>query len=539
MELYVTEISKYVIDLFMLLYMTEAFMTFRFKTEKKRKGIYIRQIICMFVVQLSCFIQIIARTGKPVYLFFFAFQIIIFAAVLMMFYAIYPGGNRLIINNSCLLLMISMIVLTRLSYDRAVKQFFIVTASFIIGFFVPQIILRFEFIKKFTWLYAALGVAAIGAVLLYSAATNGSKITYTLAGITFQPSEVVKILFLFFLSGALYSADNIWQLMIASVVAAGHVIILVLSKDLGSALIFFVIYLALIYISTEKIGFLVLGFFAGAIASVFAYMLFSHIRRRVQAWLDPFGDIASSGYQLSQSLFGISSGGWFGLGLYGGSPTSIPFVEQDFIFSAIAEELGVIFAVLMTLIILSSFMMIMYEGYYIRDKYYRLVVCGIGVSYIFQTFLTIGGGSKFIPLTGVTLPLVSYGGTSVLVTIVMMMIVEGVCLIRTDERCEAMERRRQRRLEAQKRVSNREQDDYYERRPYGTKEAAEEKEYQRAGRYEKSTDNAQYREYREHRDPEQYRERGEYRDTEQYRERREYRGPERYGHEGYTEEDSD
>ena len=93
----------------MLLYTVEAFMTFRYKTEKKRKGIYIRQIICMFVVQLSCFIQIIARTGKPVYLFFFAFQIIIFAAVLMMFYAIYPGGNRLIINNSCLLLMISMI----------------------------------------------------------------------------------------------------------------------------------------------------------------------------------------------------------------------------------------------------------------------------------------------------------------------------------------------------------------------------------------------------------------------------------------------
>ena len=442
MELYVTEISKYVIALFMLLYTLAAYLTFRYKTEKKRKSIYISQIICMFAVQIACFIQIIARTGKPVYLFFFAFQIIIFASVLLLFYAIYPEGNRLIINNSCMLLVISMIVLTRLSYDKAVKQFFIVTASFIIGFFIPEIIFRFEILKKFTWIYAAAGVAAIGAVLLYGAVTNGSKITYTLAGITFQPSEAVKILFLFFMAGALTEAKNIWQLLIASLVAAIHVIILVLSKDLGSALIFFVIYLALIYIATENIGYLIMGLGFGMVASMAAYKLFSHIQVRVQAWLDPFTDIAGSGYQLSQSLFGISSGGWFGLGLYGGSPRSIPFVEQDFIFSAIAEEMGIIFAVLMSLICVSTFIMIMQEGYYLRDKYYRLVVCGIGIAYIFQTFLTIGGGSKFIPLTGVTLPLVSYGGTSVLVTIVMMMVVEGICMIRTDERYKALERRR-------------------------------------------------------------------------------------------------
>ncbi len=458
MELYVTEISKYVIALFMLFYTIEAFMTFRYKTEKKRKGIYIRQIICMYVVQISCFVQIIARTGKPVYLFFFAFQIIIFASVIMLFYVIYPEGNRLIINNSCMLLVVSMIILTRLSYDKAVKQFFIVTASFVIGFFIPQIILKFDALKKFTWVYAGLGIVAIGAVLLYGAATNGSKISFTLAGITFQPSEAVKVLFLFFMAGALFEAENIWQLLLASVVAAAHVIILVLSKDLGSALIFFVIYLALIYIATDNIGYLCLGLAFGVIASMVAYKLFSHIQVRVHAWLDPFSDIASSGYQLSQSLFGISSGGWFGLGLYGGSPTSIPYVEQDFIFSAVAEEMGVVFAVLMALICVSTFMMIMYEGYYIRDRYYRLVICGVGVAYIFQTFLTIGGGSKFIPLTGVTLPLVSYGGTSVLVTIVMMMVVEGICLIRTDERYEAMERRR-RRMQQKNNIS-----DHVERR---------------------------------------------------------------------------
>ena len=447
MELYVTEISKYVIALALLLYTVMAFMTFKYTTEKKRRLIYALQIVFMFTVQLSCFIQIAAKSGKAVYVFFFAFQVIIFASVLMLFYVIYPEGNRLIINNSCMLLMIGMIILTRLSYDKAVKQFFIVTASFVIGFFVPEIIFRLDVLKRFTWIYAAVGVMAIGAVLLYGAATNGSKITFTLAGITFLPSEAVKLLFLFFMAGALYQAENVWQLFFASAVAAVHVIILVLSKDLGSALIYFVMYLALIYISTDNVGYLAMGLGFAVLSSAIAYRLFSHIRVRVHAFLDPFKDIETSGYQLSQSLFGISSGGWFGLGLYGGSPTSIPYVEQDFIFSAIAEELGVVFAVLMALICVSTFLMIMMEGYYIRDRYYRLIACGIGVAYIFQTFLTIGGGSKFIPLTGVTLPLVSYGGTSVLVTIIMMMVVEGVCMIRTDERYEAMERRKQRRKE--------------------------------------------------------------------------------------------
>ncbi|SEG24689.1 cell division protein FtsW, lipid II flippase [Butyrivibrio sp. Su6] len=445
MELYVTEISKYVIAFLMFLYTLEAFVAFRWRTEKKRTGLYIRQIILMFAVQIACFVQIMARTGKPVYLFFFAFQIIAFSSVLLLFYVIYPDGNRLIINNSCMLMMIGLIMLTRLSYDRAVKQFFIIVASFVVGFIVPEIIFRFEFLKKFTWIYAAMGVVAIGIVLLLGAVTNGSKISYTIGGITLQPSEFVKILFLFFMAGALDSAENIWQLFLASAVAAIHVIILVLSKDLGSALIFFVIYLALIYISTENIGYLAMGLSFGALASVIAYKLFSHIQVRVQAWLDPFSDIESTGYQLSQSLFGISSGGWFGLGLYGGTPKSIPFVEQDFIFSAIAEEMGVIFAVLMALICVSTFIEIMRLGYFLRDTYYRLIVCGIGVAYIFQTFLTIGGGSKFIPLTGVTLPFVSYGGSSVLVTIMMIMITQGIFMIRTDERYEAIERMKRRR----------------------------------------------------------------------------------------------
>ena len=196
MELYVTEISKYVIDFFMLLYVLVSFMTFRYKTETKRKWLYTCQIISMFVVQISCFIQIIARTGEATYLFFFAFQIIIFVAVQMLFYVIYPEANRLIINNSCLLLMISMIILTRLSYDRAVKQFFIMTASFIIGFFVPEIIFRFEVLKKFTWIYAAVGFISISAVLLAVLNVNGYFTVPALTPILFSIAVVLSIMLL-------------------------------------------------------------------------------------------------------------------------------------------------------------------------------------------------------------------------------------------------------------------------------------------------------------------------------------------------------
>ena len=164
-------------------------------------------------------------------------------------------------------------------------------------------------------------------------------------------------------------------------------------------------------------------------ASVASYYLFSHIRVRVQAWKDPWSVIDGAGYQITQSLFAIGCGNWFGLGICQGSPKSIPYVETDFVFSAIAEELGVIFSVCLILICVSCFMMFMQIAMQIYDRFGRMVVIGLGVTYIFQIFLTIGGGTKFIPLTGVTLPFISYGGSSVLTTFLMFMIIQGMYMV--------------------------------------------------------------------------------------------------------------
>lgn len=433
MELYITELSKYVITLFIALYTLECFLVFRHQEEERRNGCYIRQNLWMFLVHFSCFLVICFETGKPEYLLFYALQQILLFATIMLFRMIYPRGNRLIVNNMCMLLSIGFVVLSRLSFEKAIKQFFIVTISIITGMLIPYFIRKLKFLKGLTWVYAAVGIAALGVVLILGATTYGSKLSYSIAGLTFQPSEFVKIIFVFFLAGALCESHSFLQIALTAAAAGLHVLILVASKDLGSALIFFVVYVLMVFIATGNWLYLFLGGCGGCGAAVLAYRFFSHVQIRVQAWRDPFSCIDGAGYQITQSLFAISSGGWFGMGLFRGTPDAIPFVEADFIFSAVAEELGIVFSMCMILICVSCFIMFMNISMRLQDRFYQLIAFGLGVIYLFQVFLTIGGGTKFIPMTGVTLPLVSYGGSSVLTTLVMFFIIEGLYIIRQEE----------------------------------------------------------------------------------------------------------
>ena len=154
---------------------------------------------------------------------------------------------------------------------------------------------------------------------------------------------------------------------------------------------------------------------------------------RVQAWKDPWSVIDGEGYQITQSLFSLGRGGLFGLGLFQGAPGDIPKVERDFIFSAVSEEMGLIVALCVIMVSLSCFIMFMNISMRLKDRFYQLAAFGMGILYIFQVFLTIGGDTKFIPLTGVTLPLVSYGGSSIMTTLIMFSIIEGLYIIRQDE----------------------------------------------------------------------------------------------------------
>ena len=445
MEIYITELSKYFITLFMALYTLECFLVFRYQDEESRSGCYVRQNLLMFLVHFSCFLVICFETGNIEYLLFYVLQQILLFATVMLFRMVYPKGNRLIVNNMCLLLSIGFVILTRLSFEKAIKQFFIVTVSIVAGMLIPYFIHKLKFLKGLTWVYAAVGIIALGIVLVLGAVTYGSKISYSIAGVTFQPSEFVKIVFVFFLASALYESHDLPRVILTAVLAGIHVLILVASRDLGSALIFFIVYVMMVFIATSKWIYLFLGSAGGCFAAMLAYQFFSHVRVRVQAWKDPFSCIDDAGYQITQSLFAISSGGWFGLGLFRGTPTSIPFVEADFVFSAVAEELGLIFSMCMILIYISCFIMFMDISVRLQDKFYQLIAFGLGVTYIFQVFLTVGGGTKFIPMTGVTLPFISYGGSSVLTTLVMFFIIEGLFIIRQEEGAKRVKRKKRRR----------------------------------------------------------------------------------------------
>lgn len=433
MEQYITEFSKYFIAIFIALYTYECFAVFRYSTEERRKGIYVRQNILIFLVHFTCFLTICTETGELDYLFFYAFQEIILFAAISLFSMIYPRINKLLIHNVCMLLSIGFVILTRLSYEKAIKQFIIVTVSLIIAMVIPYFVEKFSFLKEWKWIYAAAGITALLAVLILGSVTKGAKLSFSIAGLSFQPSEFVKIIFVFFVASALYKSSDFKDVAVSAVIAGIHVMVLVLSKDLGSALIFFVVYVLMVVVATKNWLYLLVGTVGGSAAAVIAYKLFYHVQVRVLAWQDPWSVIDDEGYQITQSLFAIGSGGWFGLGLFKGTPASIPDVEADFVFSAVTEELGLIFSMCLILICLSCFIMCMNIAVRLQDKFYQLVAFGLGVTYIFQVFLTIGGGTKFIPLTGVTLPFISYGGSSVLTTLILFSIIEGLYIIKQRE----------------------------------------------------------------------------------------------------------
>lgn len=456
MQYYIVEFSKYVIAVLMGIYTLEAFVALGKSRDSEKTGVFVRQNIYMFLIQFLAYLSMCLQTGQIEYLFFYAFlQIALFSAIVL-YQIIYPNSSRLLVNNMCLLLSIGFIMLTRLDYDKAMKQFFIVVISLAAALIIPFFIHRLRFIKHLKWLYGLVGISALGIVLVLGQVTHGSKISYTIGGVTLQPSEFVKIIFVFFIASLLYKAANLKEVIMSAVFAAIHVLILVVSKDLGSSIIFFIGYLFMILIASGNYLYLLTGFLCGGGGAVVGYKLFSHVRVRVQAFLDPFAVIDREGYQMSQSLFAIGSGKWFGMGLYEGTPKDIPFVESDFMFSAIAEELGGIFALCLILICLNCFLVFLKIAMDLDDIYYRLVACGLAVMYIFQVFLTIGGGIKFIPLTGVTLPLVSYGGSSVLTTLIVFSIMQGLYILKfTEEKELAKARKKAERLAVKKRKADR------------------------------------------------------------------------------------
>lgn len=462
----IVELSKYFLLILMLLYSMQCFSIVRKRDEDERKNGERKQIILMLFLNLAAYTVMYLQTEDIWMVYGCAAVVAYILAVQILYRIFYRKANMLLVNNMCMLMTIGLIMISRLNFDNAKKQYLIIVAGTALSLVVPVLIRKVRSLKNWTWLYAAAGIGMLMVVLALAAISGGAKLSIEIGGITFQLSEVVKITFVFFLASILRADTSFKNVVKASAVAGAHVLILVACKDLGSAVVFFMAYLVMVYVATKKPVYALAGTLGGCGAAVAAYYLFSHVRQRVEVWKDPFGtyDQVGGGYQIAQSLFAIGAGGWFGTGLFAGSPNSIPVVQKDSIFAAICEELGGLFGICLVLVCMSCFLMIVNISVKMSNRFYKLVALGLGTQYAVQVFLTVGGTIKFIPLTGITLPLVSYGGSSVIATILVLAIIQGLYLLREDEG-EQVERQRQEK-EIQNRENRYSQQPQYQRPEY-------------------------------------------------------------------------
>jgi cell division protein FtsW (lipid II flippase) len=287
---------------------------------------------------------------------------------------------------------------------------------------------------KYTW--AAAGIGLLLATFLFGDDVNGQVLSLTIGPITGQPSELLKVILVVFLAG--YLSEN-RALLVEESTKVGPIslpplpflapmaamwaialAIVVLQRDLGAALLFFTVFLCLLYIATGRLGYVVGGMLLFLAGAYVMYLIFPTVQTRVDIWIDPFRSPSGSGYQILQSLFAFGRGGLLGTGLGAGLPTvdgnlPIPAVHTDFPLAALGEELGLIGV----MAILGLFLVVVERGLRIAasavDEFRALLAAGLALVIGTQAFIIAAGNLKLIPLTGITLPFISYGGSSLLV----------------------------------------------------------------------------------------------------------------------------
>lgn len=431
----ISEIAKYLIIFFMVLYTVKCFTVLKpVSSDRKRRALNV-QIFYVFMIHFLCYLTLYLNYQKQSILIFYGLQMIVSITYMVSYHAIYKDSSRLITNNMSFLLLIGYVMLTRLDFDLAKKQFAFATIMLVVTAFIPMLVCKLPQVKNWNVFYAVFGIGFLCMVFVphVGVSVYGSSNWISIAGVTMQPMEIVKIVFVFFLASSFLKAKGFGDVIKTCVVAGLFMLVLVAEKDLGGAVIFFMVFVMMLYLATGKHSILIVGGAGGSALAVVGYMLlkdkFSHVTERIDAWLNPLEYIDNSGYQVSQSLFAIGSGGFEGSGLCQGLPTSIPVVSSDFIFAAICEELGVIFGLCLLLMYLSCFIYFINISMKIRDAFYKNVAFGFTICFVFQIFLNVGGVVKFIPSTGVTLPLVSYGVSSVVSTLIIFAIIQGICVL--------------------------------------------------------------------------------------------------------------
>jgi cell division protein FtsW (lipid II flippase) len=339
----------------------------------------------------------------------------------------YPDGDKFLLIFSSILAVVGVAILFRINPSIAIKQLIWVILG-IVGYIIIVVALPdLKSFAKYKKYYMIMTLILMPMALIYSlifnTSTNGAmNWVYLMGGkFAFQPSEFGKISLVLYLAASLEKYENknvlkedFKQLIEPAAIVTYSLICMVLQTDLGSTLIFFGISVTMLYIATSKKKYVFTCLGLSAVGAVGAYSVFSHVKRRVMIWLDPWAYANNESHQIVQGLYGIASGGLFGVGLGNGYPDLIFAIESDFIFAAICEEFGIIFAIGIMII----YFLLFYRGIRIAfnttDRFSQLIVVGFSTMIACQTLVIIGGIFTVIPLTGITLPLISYGGSSML-----------------------------------------------------------------------------------------------------------------------------
>lgn len=312
--------------------------------------------------------------------------------------------------------------------------------SIAVVLFIAVIILLRDHRKLQRYTYTA-GLAGLILLVLPLApiigtTVNGATLWVRVAGFSFQPAEVAKLLLTVFFAGYLVvkreslalvrtkvlfiglpRLKDLGPIVVAWVVSLG---VLIFERDLGTSLLFFGLFVSMLYIATQRRSWLVLGSLLFAVGAFGAYAMFGHVRSRVTVWIDPWAYADTSGYQIVQSLYGLANGGLLGAGLGQGFPTFVPFASTDFIVAALGEELGLtgMFALLLLYAIIVE--RGLRTAIAVRDPFGQLLAAGLSITLALQVFVIVGGVTRLIPLTGLTTPFLSYGGSSLIANWVLI-----------------------------------------------------------------------------------------------------------------------
>lgn len=350
------------------------------------------------------------------------------------------GDNYLFLLVS-FLSSLGVIMIYRLDVSKGLRQVFFNGAGIFAFFMVYIILKKLKNWDKYALIYFFVSIFLFVLTLLLGSNINGAKNWIFIGGISIQPSEFIKILFVLYMA-SFYKYRDIfkknlsrkWRFKKISVdlgltllfIASLYMFIgfLFLQSELGISLLFFLVLNAILFVFEPNRKIILINILTAIVMVVVGYFLFSHVRIRVDIWRDPWSDIAGRGYQIIQSFFAIAEGGFFGQGLGLGSPDFVPEVHNDFIFAAICEEMGIFTGIAIVLI----YLIIVYRGIKIslrqEDKFLKILSFGLSVSIGFQAFIILGGVTGMIPLTGITLPFISHGGSSLLASFISLSLIQ-------------------------------------------------------------------------------------------------------------------